>query len=86
MATNPLPTVLERYPKSFEPLGRGQPYRMLRPGRAALLMFFFIISSLLWLAARTQTASKMNPTPKQQLSCLAHSLISVFVGIDWADA
>ena len=35
MATNPLPTVLERYPKSFEPLGRGQPYRMLRPGRAA---------------------------------------------------
>ena len=28
----------------------------------------------------------MNPTPKKQLSCPAPTAISVFVGIDWADA
>ena len=28
----------------------------------------------------------MNPTPKEQLSCPAQGPISVFVGIDWADA
>ena len=39
-----------------------------------------------WLAARISNASKMNPTPKKQLSCPAPTAISVFVGIDWADA
>ena len=28
----------------------------------------------------------MNPNPKEQPSCPAHGPISVFVGIDWADA
>ena len=28
----------------------------------------------------------MNPTPKEQLNCPAQGPISVFVGIDWADA
>ena len=28
----------------------------------------------------------MNPTPKRQANCPAQATISVFVGIDWADA
>src|SRR5262245_29613640 len=86
MATNNSPTALERYPKSFEPLGRGQPNRMLRPGRVALRLRLLIRVSP-WLAARISNPDQpMNPTPKEQPSCPAPGPISAFVGIDWADA
>ena len=42
MATNNNPTALERYLKSFEPLGFGSPHRMLRPGRAVLFAYDFL--------------------------------------------
>jgi hypothetical protein len=38
MATNTHPTALERYRESFEPLGRGQPYRMLLPPPHAMIL------------------------------------------------